>query len=288
MPDHDPPPQQPDGPPPSQNPPSQNQANPTKPGQPGPQEVAKREALAKADGHQAQRGPEAEARTRQQIELQQQADLIHSDEAVIPNFLVVFFVMFGLWGVWYFAFHLAPLEQPEPRSVLEARPTVVKSAQNIAADPANEAKLGTFSPTGEFSTFDLTPGTAQLQVGAALFQGRCAQCHGGDGQGRVGVLEAATLQGDSVVWTLPPDRLAELVRYGFAGLMPQWGNDQGVIALHSVATYLSQVMAPAPGTRSPISITSGGINAQQPINTFTRPWERADGEQIKAGQGGDK
>ncbi|GAA3999509.1 hypothetical protein GCM10022631_08040 [Deinococcus rubellus] len=249
-------------------------------------EADKKEALALAHNHQPERGPAAEAKTAEQVQAQLESDIIRSGDASVPNFLAVFFVMFGLWGAWYFAFHLAPLDEPEPASVMQARPPVVRSYQNAVADPAVEAHPAKFDLTGEFSVFALTASTAQLQDGAALFQGRCAQCHGSDGQGRSGPFEAATLQGDSLLWTLPPSRVAQLIKYGFDGLMPEWGNDQGQIALEHVAAYLNEVMAPAPGTPSPLDITKGGVNAQDPINTFNSPWERADGVFVRPAGGG--
>jgi mono/diheme cytochrome c family protein len=251
-----------------------------------PQEADRKEALAQAHNHQPERGPAADARTAEQIQAQLDSDTIRSGDAAVPNFLAVFFVMFGLWGAWYFAFHLAPLDEPEPASVMQARPLQVRSYQEAASDPAVEAHPAKFDLTGEFSVFSLTAPTAQLQDGAALFQGRCAQCHGSDGQGRAGPLGAATLQGDALIWTLPPSRTAQLVKYGFDGLMPEWGNDQGQIALEHVTAYLNTVMAPAPGTPSPLDITRGGVNAQKPIVTFNAPWERADGLFVRPPGGG--
>jgi mono/diheme cytochrome c family protein len=245
-----------------------------------------REALALAHNHQPERGPAAEARTAEQIQSQLDSDTIRSGDAAVPSFLAVFFVMFGLWGAWYFAFHLAPLNEPEPASVMQARPAVVRSYQIAAADPAVEPHPAQFDLTGEFSAFALTGPTAHLQDGAALFQGRCAQCHGSDGQGRAGPLGAATLQGDALLWTLPPSRTAQLVKYGFNGLMPEWGNDQGQAALEHVVAYLNAVMAPAPGTPSPLDVTTGGVNAQNPVTTFSAPWERADGTFVRPPGGG--
>ncbi|TSA79775.1 cytochrome c [Deinococcus detaillensis] len=246
----------------------------------------KKDALAQTQNYQPQRGPAAEAKVAEQVQAQLESDEIRSGDASVPNFLAVFFVMFGLWGAWYFAFHLAPLDEPEPASVMQARPAVVRSYQQAAADPAVAAHPTHFDLTGEFSVFALTAPTAQLQGGAALFQGRCAQCHGSDGQGRAGPFEAATLQGDSLLWTLPPSRVAQLIKYGFDGLMPEWGNDQGQIALEHVVAYLSAVMAPAPGTPSPLEVTKGGVNVQDPINTFNAPWERADGVFVRPAGGG--
>lgn len=248
--------------------------------------AGKKEALAQAHNHQPERGPAAEAKTAEQVQAQLESDAIRSGDASVPNFLAVFFVMFGLWGAWYFAFHLAPLDEPEPASVMQARPPVVRSYQVAAADPAVEPHPAKFDLTGEFSVFALTAPTAQLQGGAALFQGRCAQCHGSDGQGRSGPFEAATLQGDSVLWTLPPSRTAQLIKYGLDGLMPEWGNDQGQIALEHVTAYLNAVMGPIPGTPSPLSITRGKVNAQNPITTFNAPWERADGVFVRPAGGG--
>jgi len=249
-------------------------------------ESDKKEALALAHNHQPERGSEADARTAEQIQSQLDSDTIRSGDASVPNFLAVFFVMFGLWGAWYFAFHLAPLNEPEPASVMQARPPQVRSYQDATSDPAVKAHPARFDLTGEFSVFALTAPTAQLQDGAALFQGRCAQCHGSDGQGRVGPLGAATLQGDALIWTLPPSRTAQLVKYGFDGLMPEWGNDQGQIALEHVTAYLNAVMAPAPGTPSPLDVSKGGVNVQNPIPTFTAPWERADGTFVRPPGGG--
>ena len=254
--------------------------------QPKPQTGAAtpKETLARAPGHQIQRGPEAEAQTAQQSQDQSDSDDIRSGDSAIPSFLAVSFVMFGLWGAWYFAFHLAPLDQPQPASVLAARPPVVRSYQAAAADPAVTARPSTFDPTGEYSAFDLTATTAQLQTGSALFQGRCAQCHGADGQGRNPPLEAAMLQNDPVIWTMPPSRVAQMVHYGFSGLMPQWGNDQDQASLAEVVGYLNKVMSPPPGTPSRIDISSGGVNAGHRIQTYTRPWEQADGVKLAAVQ----
>ncbi|OLV17834.1 c-type cytochrome [Deinococcus marmoris] len=250
------------------------------------QEAERKGALAQAQNHQPQRGPAAEARTADQVQAQLESDEIQSGDASIPSFLAVFFVMFGLWGAWYFAFHLAPLEEPEPASVMQARPAVVRSYQAAVADPAVEPFPDKFDLTGEFSVFALTAPTAQLQDGAALFQGRCAQCHGSDGQGRAGPFEAATLQGDSVLWTLPASRTGQLVKYGLDGLMPEWGNDQGEVALAHVVAYLNAVMGPPPGTPSELDITGGGVNDMNPIPTFNSPWERADGVFVRPPGGG--
>ncbi|OLV16229.1 c-type cytochrome [Deinococcus marmoris] len=274
-------------PPPSPPKPTQPKTTPPPPRRPAEaQEAAKKDALAQAHNQQPQRGPDAEARTVQQIQAQYDSDTIRSGDTGIPSFLAVFFVMFGLWGAWYFAFHLAPLNEPEPASVMQARPAVVRSYQEAVADPAVEAHPDKFDLTGEFSVFALTAPTAQLRDGAALFQGRCAQCHGSDGQGRGGPLAAATLQGDSMLWTLPPSRVAQMIKYGLDGLMPEWGNDQGQLALEHVTAYLNAVMAPAPGTPSALDISKGGVNAQNPIDTFNAPWERADGRFVRPPGGG--
>lgn len=273
--------------------PGSEQSSPPPPGRPPSarrpaeqQEADRKDALAQAHNHHPERGPEAEARTAQQIQAQYNSDTIRSGDTSVPSFLAVFFVMFGLWGAWYFAFHLAPLNEPEPASVMQARPPVVRSYQDAVADPAVEPYPVKFDLTGEFSVFALTAPTAQLQDGAALFQGRCAQCHGSDGQGRNGPLAAATLQGDSLLWTLPPSRVAQLIKYGLDGLMPEWGNDQGQLALEHVTAYLNAVMAPAPGTSSALDISKGGVNVQNPIDTFNAPWERADGVFVRPPGGG--
>ena len=221
-------------------------------------------------------GQVAKHPTVQAAEAREQ-DELESGQSPVPAFLTVVFVLVPLWAVWYFAFHLAPFMAPEPPAEFAARPADVAAYQDAQADPRADHNSTRLMPAGQLEAVSVTGPTSRLMTGAALFQGRCAQCHGPDGQGRADPLAAATLQGDSLLWTLAPNKVAQLVRYGFAGLMPQWEDDQNDASLSQVVGYLHDVMAPPPGSPSPLDITTSGVNAATPIDTHLAPWERADG-----------
>ncbi|OGO16352.1 MAG: hypothetical protein A2Y93_09730 [Chloroflexi bacterium RBG_13_68_17] len=101
-------------------------------------------------------------------------------------------------------------------------------------------------------------------LGAAVYQGNCAVCHGQDGRGRIGQTLAKAWPGNQ-----PEAYLRQVIREGVPGTtMPAWGQAEGgplndeEIANASAFILSLQPAAqptPAPAAQGPISLTVGLI-----------------------------
>ncbi len=110
----------------------------------------------------------------------------------------------------------------------------------------------------------------QFALGAAIYQSRCAQCHGADGAGGIPTefiwshpwaeVEAASFRQPQMGlnWTTDPAVFAQLVTHGLAGrVMPGFGTltQPEMTALYAYVEALAGVAAPAPAGSPPASGT---------------------------------
>ena len=124
--------------------------------------------------------------------------------------------------------------------VLTAVAVVVFVVLLFANEPDSDTDVASTATGSDGSGATASPAGVS---GAALYQARCASCHGDDGEGGIG----PELGGGAVVETFPdPDDQITVVTGGRGG-MPAFGEQLTAEEIEAVVIYTREELSPAGG-----------------------------------------